>query len=84
MSNNEFDDFINQIYQKPSGYYSPGSSNPYSARNKAIDDLIKSLTDQAEKYCDELDQKRKGKHQPKFTDEEFNKTCEELGLVEDK
>ena len=79
MSNNEFDDFINQIYQKPSGGYSP-----YSARNKAIEDIIKSLTEQAEKYCDELDQKRKGKHKPKFTDEEFNKTCEELGLVEDK
>lgn len=84
MSNNEFDDFINQIYQKPSGYYNPGPSNPYSARNQAIEDLIKSITEQAEKYCDEVDQKRKGKHKPKFTDEEFNKTCEELGLVEDK
>ena len=84
MSNNEFDEFINQIYHKPSGSYNPGPYNPYSARNKAIDDLIKSLTEQAEKYCDEIDQKRKGKHKPKFTDEEFNKTCEELGLVEDK
>jgi hypothetical protein len=79
MSNNEFDEFINQLYQKQSGYYSPGS-----ARNKTIEDIIKSLTEQADKYCEELEQKRKGKHEPKFTDEEFNKTCEELGLVEDK
>lgn len=85
MSNDEFGDSLNQMYQHGCGNYNPGSSNPYSARNKVIDDdLIKSLTDQAEKYCDELDQKRKGKHKPKFTDEEFNKTCEELGLVEDK
>lgn len=84
MSNNEFDEFINQIYHKPSGSYNPGSSNPYSARNKAIEDLIKYLTEQVDKYTDEIDQRRKGKHQPKFTDEEFNKTCEELGLVEDK
>lgn len=80
MSNNEFDEFINQIYHKPSGSYSPGSSNPYSARNKAIDDLIKSLTEQAEKYCDEIDQKRKGKYQPKFTAEDFEKVCTDLGL----
>lgn len=84
MSNNEFDDFIHQLYQKPSGGYSPGSSSQYSARNKAIDDLIKSLTEQVDKYTDEIDQRRNGKHKPKFTDEEFNKTCEELGLVEDK
>ena len=80
MSNNDFEEFINQMYQHGCG--NPGSSNPYSARNKAIDDLIKSLSDRAEKYCDEIDKKRK--HEPKFTDEEFNKTCEELGLVEDK
>lgn len=84
MSNDEFGDFLNQLYQSGCGNYRPGSSNSYSARNKAIDDLIKSLSDQAEKYCDEIDQRRKGKHKPKFTDEEFNKTCEELGLVEDK
>lgn len=84
MSNNEFDEFINQIYHKPFGGNSPGSSNPYSARNKAIDDLIKSLTEQVDKYTDEIDQRRDVKHKPKFTDEEFNKTCEELGLVEDK
>jgi hypothetical protein len=85
MSNNDFEDFLNQMYQTGmGGGYKPGSSNPYSARNKAIEDLIKSITEQAEKYCDEVDQKRKGKHKPKFTDEEFNKTCEELGLVEDK
>ena len=83
MSNNDFEDFLNQMYQTGmGGGYKP--SNLGSARNKAIDDLIKSLSEQAEKYCDEIDQKRKGKHQPKFTDEEFNKTCEELGLVEDK
>lgn len=84
MSNDEFSDFLNQMYQHGCGNYSQVSSNQYSARNKAIDDLIKSLSDQAEKYCDEIDQRRKGKHKPKFTDEEFNKTCEELGLVEDK
>ena len=82
MSNNDFDEFISQIYK--SGGNNPGPYNPYSIRNKAIDDLIKSLSEQAEKYCEEIDQKRKGKHKPKFTDEEFNKTCEELGLVEDK
>lgn len=84
MSNDEFGEFLNQMYQHGCGNYNPGSSNPYSARNKAIDDLIKSMTEQAEKYCEEIDQRRKGKHKPKFTDEEFNKTCEELGLVEDK
>lgn len=78
MSNNEFDEFLGQIYNKGSGGYSG------SIRNQAIEDLIKSLTEQAEKYCEEIDEKRKGKHEPKFTDEEFNKTCEELGLVEDK
>ena len=83
MSNNDFEDFLNQMYQTGmGGGYKP--SNLGSARNQAIDDLIKSLSEQAEKYCDEIDQKRKGKHKPKFTDEEFNKTCEELGLVEDK
>jgi len=85
MDNSEFEKFLNQMYQTGmGGSYSQGSSNPYSARNKAIDDLIKSLTEQVDKYTDEIVQKRKGKHQPKFTDEEFNKTCEELGLVEDK
>lgn len=82
-SNNDFEEFINQMYQHGCGN-NTGSYNPYSIRNKAIDDLIKSMTEQAEKYCEEIDQKRKGKHKPKFTDEEFNKTCEELGLVEDK
>lgn len=83
MSNNDFEDFLNQMYQTGmGGGYKP--SNLGSARNQAIDDLIKSLTEQVDKYTDEIDQKRKGKHQPKFTDEEFNKTCEELGLVEDK
>ena len=81
MSNNEFDDFINQIYHNPSGgSYRPSALG--SARNKAIEDIIKSITEQAEKYCEEIDKKRK--HEPKFTDEEFNKTCDELGLVEDK
>lgn len=82
MSNNDFGEFINQLYQDGCGNYKPPSLG--SARNQAIEDLIKSLTEQAEKYCDEIDQRRKGKHKPKFTDEEFNKTCEELGLVEDK
>lgn len=83
MSNDEFGEFLNQMYQTGvGGSYRP--SNLGSARNQAIEDLIKSLSDQAEKYCDEIDQRRKGKHKPKFTDEEFNKTCEELGLVEDK
>lgn len=83
MSNDEFGEFINHLYNSgaDTGY---NSSVMGSARNKAIEDLIKSLSDQAEKYCDEIDQRRKGKHKPKFTDEEFNKTCEELGLVEDK
>lgn len=79
MSNNDFDNFISQIYKKNDDSY-----NPYSSRNKAIEDLIKSLSEQAEKYCEEIDQERNGKHKPKFTDEEFDKTCEELGLVEDK
>lgn len=69
------------MYQHGCGN-NPGPYNPYSVRNKAIDDLIKSLTEQVEKCCDEIDQKQK--HKPKFTDEEFNNTCEELGLVEDK
>ena len=68
-SNNEFDNFISQIYNSGGGYKPPSLG---SARNKAIEDLIKSLTEQVEK------------HEPKFTDEEFNKTCEELGLVEDE
>ena len=55
----------------------------YNSDN-TIEDIIKSLTEQLEKYNEELDQKRKVKHEQKFTDEEFNKTCEELGLVEDK
>lgn len=81
MSNDDFDKFINHVYQGPGGgVYRPSALG--SARNQAIEDLIKSLTEQAEKYCDEIDKKRK--HEPKFTDEEFNKTCEELGLVEDK
>ena len=80
-SNNEFDEFISQIYNSGGGYKPPSLG---TARNKAIEDLIKSITEQAEQYCEEIDQKRKGKHKPKFTDEEFNKTCEELGLVEDK
>lgn len=79
MSNDAFDELLRQMYKKDDGSY-----NPYSARNKTIEDLIKSISDQAEKYCNEIDQRRKGKHKPNFTDEEFNKTCEELGLVEDK
>lgn len=80
MSNNDFDEFISQIYNSGGNSYRPSVLG--SARNQAIEDLIKSLTEQAEKYCDEIDKKRK--HEPKFTDEEFNKTCDELGLVEDK
>lgn len=82
MSNNDFDNFISQIYNSGGGGYKPPSLG--SARNQAIEDLIKSLSEQAEKYCEEIDQERNGKHKPKFTDEEFDKTCEELGLVEDK
>ena len=81
MSNNDFDNFISQIYNSGGGYKPPLLG---SVRNQAIEDLIKSITEQAEKYCDEIDQKRNRKHKPKFTDEEFDKTCEELGLVEDK
>ena len=78
--NDEFEKFLNKLHQ-----HSGGSYNPYNtgfARNQALEDLIKSLTNDVDKYCDEVEQKRK--HKPKFTDEEFNKTCEELGLVEDK
>lgn len=82
MGNDEFDNFISQLYKNNGGDYSPPTFG--SARNKAIDDLIKSLTEQVDKYTDEIDQRRNVKHKPKFTDEEFNKTCEELGLVEDK
>lgn len=76
MGSDYFEDILRQMYKKDDSY------NPYSFRNKAIDDLIKSLSEEVEKCCDEIDQKQK--HKPKFTDEEFNKTCEELGLVEDK
>lgn len=82
MYEDEYKKFIDQLYEKPSGGYSQSTFG--SARNKAIDDLIKSLTEQVDKYTDEIDQRRNVKHKPKFTDEEFNKTCEELGLVEDK
>lgn len=78
MSSDYFEDILRQMYKKDDDSY-----NPYYAREKAIEELIR-ISAQAEKYCEEIDQKRKGKHQPKFTDEEFNKTCEELGLVEDK
>lgn len=48
MSNNEFDDFLNQLYQTGvGGGYKP--SNLGSARNKTIEDIIKSLTEQADK-----------------------------------
>lgn len=74
MSNEEFD-LLRKMYQNTGGSYTS---------DKTIEDIIKSLSNQVEKYSEKLDQKRKGKHEPKFTDEEFNKTCEELGLVEDK
>lgn len=80
--NSEFEKFLHQLHRNSGGSYNP--YNAGAARNQAIDDLIKSLTEQVDKYCDEVDQRRNGKHKPKFTDEEFNKTCEELGLVEDK
>ena len=79
MGNDYFEDVLKRMYQNTGGSYNPLGSS----RNQAIENIIKSLTEQAEKYCDEIEQKRK-KHEPKFTDEEFNKTCEELGLVEDK
>lgn len=74
MSNDEFD-FLRKMYQNTGWSYNSDNT---------IEDIIKSLTEQSEKYSEELDQKRKVKHEQKFTDEEFNKTCEELGLVEDK
>ncbi len=80
MGNDYFEDILKRMYQNTCDSYNQlGSSS-----NQTIGDIIKSLTEQSDKYCEELDQKRKGKHEPKFTDEEFNKTCEELGLVEDK
>lgn len=79
MGNDYFEDLFRQMYKKNDDSY-----NQYSSRNQVIEDLIKSISEQAEKYCDEIDQRRNGKHKPKFTDEEFNKTCEELGLVEDE
>ena len=83
MYEKEYEDFLKRLCKNSGGgVYNPSSLG--SARNQAIDDLIKSLSEQVDKYCDEIDQKRNGKHKPKFTDEEFNKTCEELGLVEDK
>lgn len=73
MGNDYFEDILKRMYQNTCDSYNQlGSSS-----NQTIGDIIKSL-------AEELDQKRKGKHEPKFTDEEFNKTCEELGLVEDK
>ena len=80
MGNNEFGDLLRQMYQAGvGGSYRP--SNLGSSRNQAIEDLIKSLSEQVDKCTDEIVQR--GKHKEKFTDEEFNKTCEELGLVED-
>lgn len=81
MGNDEFEKFLNQLYRNSGMARNPPTGH---SRNQAIDDLIKSLSEQVDKYCDEVDQRRNGKHKPKFTDEEFNKTCEELGLVEDK
>jgi hypothetical protein len=82
MGNDEFGKYINKMYQTAvGGGYRP--SNLGSARNQAIEDLLKSLTEDVDKYCNEIDQRPNKKHKPKFTDEEFNKTCEELGLVED-
>lgn len=80
MGNDYFEDILKRMNQNTCDSYNQLGS--YS--NQTIGDIIKSLTEQSDKYCEELDQKRKGKHEPKFTDEEFNKTCEELGLVEDK
>ena len=74
MSNDEFD-LLRKMYQNTGWSYNSDNT---------IEDIIKSLTEQSEKYSEELDQKRKVKHEQKFTDEEFNKTCEELGLVKDK
>lgn len=82
MGNNDFENFISQLCNNNGGDYSQSTFG--SAHNKAIDDLIKSLTEQVDKYCEETDQRRNEKHKQKFTDEEFNKTCEELGLVEDE
>ena len=79
MMGNDFFEELRKMYKKNDDSY-----NPYSSRNQAIDDLIKSLSEQVEKCCDEIDKRRNGKHKQKFTDEEFNKTCEELGLVEDE
>ena len=80
MGNDEFNKFISQMYQTGvGGGYRP--SNLGSARNQAIEDLLKSLTEEVDNYTDEIVQR--GKRKEKFTDEEFNKTCEELGLVED-
>lgn len=80
MGNDYFEDILKRMYQNTCDSYNQlGSSS-----NQTIGDIIKSLTEQSDKYYEELYQKRKGKHEPKFTDEEFNKTCEELGLVEDK
>lgn len=70
MDNSAFDNFISQLYQNSSGAHNPLTG---SARNKAIEDLIKSLTDDVDKYWEELEK-------DKFTEEEFEKACEDLGL----
>ena len=76
MGNDNFEDVLRKMYQNTGGSYNQlGSSS-----NQTIEDIIKFLTEQSDKYYEELDQKRKGKHELKFTDEEFNKTCEELGF----
>lgn len=76
MGNDYFEDVLRKMYQNTGGSYNQlGSSS-----NQTIEDIIKFLTEQSDKYYEELDQKRKGKHELKFTDEEFNKTCEELGF----
>lgn len=77
----EFENFINQVYNNSGGFYRPYT---VSSLNQDNEDMMKSLTEYADKYCDKIYQRRKGKHKQKFTEEEFDKICEELGLVEDK
>ena len=72
MGNDYFEDILKRMYQNTCDSYNQlGSSS-----NQTIGDIIKSLTEQSDKYYEELDQKRKGKHEPNFNIQEKRKTKE--------
>lgn len=55
MGNDYFEDILKRMYQNTCDSYNQlGSSS-----NQTIGDIIKSLTEQSDKYYEELDKKRK-------------------------